>query len=111
VILQFTISWSPRLEWSLAEQWVLKTDLTPAQPTHFSPCSSLSLTLCSKVLNYTGHLVVSKSNSKHVKIDFISVSQSGSVPAAAVAFLGLALCPHVQISLTICQPIYTHNFT
>ena len=34
----------------------------------------------------------------------ISVSHSGAVLAAAVAFLGLPLCPHVHIHLSICEP-------
>jgi hypothetical protein len=34
----------------------------------------------------------------------ISVSHSGAVLAAAVAFLGLPLCPHVHIHLNICEP-------
>ena len=75
MIFTLPICWSPFLELSLAEQWVLKTDLTPAQPTHLLLllASSLSLTKCTTVLTLTtGHLVTS--NSKHVKIYFISVS-------------------------------------
>jgi hypothetical protein len=107
--LQITISWSPFLEWSLAKQWALKTDLTPAQPTPFS--SEFKFIFNFMYTNFIPYFTPNVSNSKHVKIYFISVSQSADVPAAAVAFLGLALCPHVQISLNICQPIYTNNFT
>jgi hypothetical protein len=63
--LQFAISWSPLFEWSLAEQWVLKTDLTPAQPTPLSFSSHLFLTKWRIVLILTLHLVILIS--KHIK--------------------------------------------
>ena len=49
--LQFAISWSPLLEWSLAEQWVLKTDLTPAQPTPLTFCFKFNFDIMNNSFN------------------------------------------------------------
>ena len=49
--LQITISWSPFLEWSLAKQWALNTDLTPAQPTPLSFCFKFIFDIMNKSFN------------------------------------------------------------
>ena len=49
--LQITISWSPFLEWSLAKQWALKTDLTPAQPTSIYFCFKFIFDIMNKSFN------------------------------------------------------------
>jgi hypothetical protein len=49
--LQIMISWSPFLEWSLAKQWALKTDLTPAQPTPLSICFKFIFGIMNKSFN------------------------------------------------------------